>query len=433
MSKKNNANVTGSTPATTPAEATPVAAPTPAPAVSTPSAWDAYISPFAQAIGKSPAEVTAALNPLVGEGNDEAIALLQNAEDTSDADIKNVLGRLGVPTAKLGRAIRGLRAAAPATVTESAPAMSNVLNSILPAVPDEGSFTEMLRTGGTLKVDQLAVISGIRVTLAEAKGIFGLPKILASRMESHAEELEGEINPKVFDFLDMLAARDYAEVLRVIKVSSRFVTEARKNAFFKKSPAVLSALQRFHEQLQAFAASVNQGGNMMMTPAALIQAMQAMASGNRASMAFMNTTPNTTPLRAAAEAVNNKINQAFAGFGVPVARALAYEAGKIKTLLMDPTLPALLGEPNREQMLKSLGMNVSSDYPLLENNVVQYALGVIQFPEVPSGDQEIMFLSALFNLGNAIQWNLLKDNPKGASNEEPTEDHRYPGRRDSRL
>jgi hypothetical protein len=117
--------------------------------------------------------------------------------------------------------------------------------------------------------------------------------------------------------------------------------------------------------------------------------------------------PETAGLRDEAEAVIDKINKVFAGVGIPVARALAYDATRIKGILEDPTLPAAMGVTSREQMLRALGVEVGSDYVRLERNVTRYALAIMELPKVSSGNEEYGYLGAMLQLGAQIPWDKL--------------------------
>jgi hypothetical protein len=117
--------------------------------------------------------------------------------------------------------------------------------------------------------------------------------------------------------------------------------------------------------------------------------------------------PPTDGLRDAAESVIQQINKIFAGLGIPVARALAFDAQRIKEILETPTLPAQIGAPNREQMLKLLGVAVPSDYVRLERNVTRYALAVLEIERLTAGQEELQFLTALMMLGSQIPWDRL--------------------------
>jgi hypothetical protein len=112
-------------------------------------------------------------------------------------------------------------------------------------------------------------------------------------------------------------------------------------------------------------------------------------------------------LRKAAEGVIDRINRVFAGTGIVTARALAYDANRVKEVLKTETLPAQLGAANREQMLKKLGVNVSSDHVVLEQTATRFALGVMNYPKIDAGDREYAYLTALYQLGVSIDWELL--------------------------
>ena len=123
--------------------------------------------------------------------------------------------------------------------------------------------------------------------------------------------------------------------------------------------------------------------------------------------AGMMAPPDTSFLRDAAEKTIVVINRIFAGPGIPVARALAYEAQKIKEVLENSKLPALVGAANKEQMLKTLGTNVTSDYVRLERNLVQYIVSIMEYPKIEAGQAEILYLTAMLQLGLSIDWTRL--------------------------
>ena len=53
--------------------------------------------------------------------------------------------------------------------------------------------------------------------------------------------------------------------------------------------------------------------------------------------------PDTGVLRDHASAVADAVNKVFAGTGVQIAAALAYDANRIKETLSNPRLPTLIG------------------------------------------------------------------------------------------
>ena len=106
--------------------------------------------------------------------------------------------------------------------------------------------------------------------------------------------------------------------------------------------------------------------------------MMALMGGNAGALPpGLMQAPDTAVLRDAADAVKDSVNKVFAGTGVQIASALAYEAAEIKKSLEDPRLPAMIGVAYREQMLKKLGVAVPATYPRLETNLTKYILGVM--------------------------------------------------------
>ena len=120
------------------------------------------------------------------------------------------------------------------------------------------------------------------------------------------------------------------------------------------------------------------------------------------------TVPDTEPLRIAADEVVDKINRAYAGVGVPAARALAYEATQVKELLAKPEVMGLVGATSRELMLKELGIDVSANFVSMEHSVVKYVLAVSNLSAQPKGSREEQaYLQSLYQLGAAIPWEKL--------------------------
>ncbi len=384
-----------------------------------PSPWTDYITPFATAIGKSEEEVTTALKPLVGEPGEQAIDLLKNEEFTPFEEIKSKFD--SVPVAVLKMAVQKHLRVAPEPVAASAvaPVPTATLDA-LPPVPADDAWLTMLRTGGELKVSTTHVISAVRAALASRSNLYDLPNELVERMESHAEALEEPVGEDFFALRKLITQRSYAEIFAALKVDGQFVTQRRKGAFLTRLDEHLwPALLSFQDQLKAWTESWQQ---TMGNPAAMMGAFAAMAGGGAMPPGMM-TPPPTDSLRDAAEAVNDRVNKVFAGIGIPVSMALAYDAQRIKEVLENPSLPMQIGAVNREQMLKMLGVDVSSDYVRLERNVTRYALSIFEFPKVTSGQEELAYLTSLLMLGSQIPWDKLSGSSRSS--------HRRGTRRDN--
>jgi len=147
--------------------------------------------------------------------------------------------------------------------------------------------------------------------------------------------------------------------------------------------------------------------NTTNNPLVMFQQLSTMISGGAtgASPAMIQP-PDTSVLRDAAESLIATMNRIFAGYGIPIARALAYEAQRIKTIMDNDKLPAMIGAANRELMLKMLDSDITSDYVRLERNLVQFVVSIMEYPKIEA-QTELLYLSEMLKLGSAIDFNKL--------------------------
>ncbi len=369
-----------------------------------PSAWVAYISPFAKIIGKSEEEAAILLKPIVGEPGDQAIIFLKDASLSPDADIKALL--TGLPVAVANMAIKQLREVAAAA--SAGPAVVWGASDNLPTVPSDESWLSALRAGGVLKVEQSTVISAVRAALAHRAGLYDIPEMLAKRMETFADENAEAVPPEYFKLRKQLTRRSYAEIFEAIDgLDGNFVTDARKNTLFARIDTSLwPAIISFYSQLKAWVEAWQQGA---VNPTLLLNAFASMASGGvgGAMPPGMMQPPDTGVLRDGAEAFADSINKVFAGTGVQIASALAYDATRIRESLENPQLPTLVGAANRDQMLRMLGVEVSATYPRMETNLTKFVLGVMMIKNLAAGNEELQFFGSLYMLGSQIPWDQL--------------------------
>lgn len=362
--------------------------------------WTIYITPFANALGIEVPEATEKLRPLVGEPGEQAIALLKDRAMSPDSDIRAAIG--DVPSAVANHAVSLLREDLHAD-TATATALGNI--AVLPEVPSDESWLSSLRAGGQLKVDQPTVISAVRAALAHRAGLYDIPDLLVRRMEQFADETQEPVGEAFFALRDQVTQRRYAEIFTAIPgLTGNFVTDARRNQLLGRIddhlwPAIVS----FHSQLKGWTDAWQQGA---ANPAVLIM-MIAGRGGDAMMPPGVMAPPDTGSLRDSGEMVNDEINRVFAGTGVPIARALAYDANRIKETLEDPELPQMVGAPNREQMLRMLGVDVPATYPRLETNMTKYVLSIMQISQVAAGNEELQFFTALYMLGSQIPWDQL--------------------------
>lgn len=312
----------------------------------------------------------------------------------------------GLKPIEATKLIRGVTTVAPVTSTSApVPTLANTsdFSGILPTIPDDGSWLEMLKTGGVLKVDQSTVIAAVRAALADRVKLFDLPEEIAKKMEAYAEENDDPVDSTFFKLRQQLTRRSYAEIFSAIEgLDGTFVSPKKKsNLLGRINSEVWPAIAASFHQLKAWQAAWMQG---VANPSILLAGF---LTGGSALPPGMVSTPDTGALHDSGDDINNAINKAFAGTGTIVASALAYDAVQIRRTLEDPRLPALLGAPNRDQMLKRLGVTVSANYARLETNLVKYILGFIQAKDVAAGDEELRYFSALYMLGSQIDWSAL--------------------------
>jgi hypothetical protein len=345
-----------------------------------------------QALGLSD-EVIAAVREKLGAETEADLAGI------TEADLVSV----GVKPLK-ARSIAAALKPAPVVVepvtTGAVTALS--FDSVLPAVPTDASWLEALRTGGVLKVDQSSAISAIRAALAYKAGLFEIPDGLVRLMENFADSNDEQVDPVFFKLRKQITRRSYGEIFEAIDgLDGNYVTDARKKQLFSRVdqhlwPAIIS----FNDQLKSWYETWSQGS---ANPGVLLNAIAGAMGGASLPMPPMQP-PDTGILRDHADAVNDALNRVFAGTGVQIAAALAYEASKIKEALEDSRLPALTGAANRDQMLKMLKVAVSATYPRLETNLTRFVLAVMRAKDQAAGNEELQYFGALFMLGAQIPW-----------------------------
>jgi len=275
---------------------------------------------------------------------------------------------------------------------------------LLPPVPEDSSFLESLKVGGILKVEVVDVVSAMKAAIAANVGLFSVPEKIQKVMEEFAEKQEEPVGKNYFDLQKLITSRSYGEVLSALGVPGSFMSEARKKAFLSKLNVELwTSIHNFQQRLIDWVSVWN---NSMNNPAVILSFINGATAGGVMPPSMIQV-PDTAVIRDEAEAVINRINRVFAGVGIPVARALAYEATRIKNVLEEPTLPAAIGATSKDQMLKMLSISVGSDYVRMEYNITRYVLGLMNLSKVAAGNEELSYLTALYNLGMAIAWDKL--------------------------
>lgn len=314
-------------------------------------------------------------------------------------------GMKALPARNLVAKLRKAAAEAAAPAASAVSTMS--FEGVLPAVPDDTSWLAALRAGGVLKVDQSTVISAVRAGLAHRVGLFEVPDLLVAEMERFSDANEEQVDPEFFKLRKMLTRKSYGDIFEAIEgLEGSYVTEGRKKELFSRLDGKLwPAIISFNGALKAWQEAWMQGA---ANPAIMMSAIfAASGTGGGAMPPGMMQPPDTGVLRDNAAAVADAVNRVFAGTGVQIAAALAYEASRIKETLTNPRLPALIGAANRDQMLRQLGVAVSATYPRLEMNLTKFVLAVLQAQDQPAGNEELQYFGAMYMLGSQIPWEQL--------------------------
>jgi hypothetical protein len=340
---------------------------------------------------------------------EEAIATIKNLGVTTLGDLAELEASDFVAAGlKLVQAKKLVKTFVPEPVAMPVAELPNFaaasFDGILPTVPDDGSWLEALKAGGVLKVDQSSVISAVRAALAYRVGLYELPEKIAKAMEDFASKNDDPVDASVyFSLKKQLTRRNYSEIFAAIDgMDGSYVTpKLRKDFFDRMSANFLPAITSFYLGLKTWYETWAQGAANPMLLAAVL------SGGGAALPPGIMQAPDTGMLRDQGDAVADAINKAFAGIGIQISAALAYDAIQIKKTLTDTRLPALIGAANRDQMLRQLGAAVSPTYPRLETNLTKFVLATIQAKDQPSGEEELRYFGSLYMLGGQIDWNCI--------------------------
>lgn len=335
--------------------------------------------------------------------NDLGATAVEDLINLTEADLVSV----GMKTLHARRLLMSLAPPKPTASLEAPTVGTMSFGDVLPSVPTDSSWLEALRTGGVLKVDQSTVISAIRAALAHRAGLFSIPDGLVKMMEEFADKNDDQVDPEFFKMRRQLTKRTYGEIFEAIEgLDGTYVTEARKKRLFERIDEYLwPSISSFYGQLRSWQEAWMQGS---ANPAIMMNAIMMMSSGGHSTMPpGMMQPPDTGVLRDHADAVADAVNKVFAGTGVQIAAAMAFDASRIKETLENPRLPSMIGAANRDQMLRQLGAAVSATYPRLETNLTQFVLSVMRVKDQAAGNEELQYFGALFMLGSQIPWDQL--------------------------
>jgi hypothetical protein len=284
-------------------------------------------------------------------------------------------------------------------------AMQAASEPLLPEVPDDESFLEVLKTAGVQLPGDVDVIAGIKACLADDAGLFDLPATLLALIERTAESLNEPVDgQKIVELHELVNKRNYADILAVVNCqgAASFVNKTRRKNLLSKVRGILfPALVEFHESMESFRESIRDG---LGTDVALGM-MTGMMTPEMQSIAM--SPPDIEDLKNAAESLVVKVNQTFAGWGQASSRVLANDAMSIKKALDHDDLPVYTGFQNREQMMAGLGIDVTANDVNQERNLAQYTLAVLHLNRGVDADKEMRLITALALMDNKIKWERL--------------------------
>ncbi len=335
----------------------------------------------------------------LGIGSIDDLVLL-----TEDMLVSSAVGMKAIPAKRL---VLSLKGAEPSPNGKAAPAAAPMLSlmSILPQVPDDLNLLAALKIGGVLKVGETEVLSAVKAGLYDATQLNNVPKLLMTAMMKFAREQGEQVSTQYRALKRATTRRSYAEVFAALEGADGVTSvpkEERDYLMEQVLNKMFPALESFQFRLNQFVVDYRATG---LDPMLLMGVLTGGASNPLLGI----TPPNVTPLIAASETVIDTINKCFAGEGCLAARALAFDAIETVKVLKEPGLPASIGAASYDHMLQQLGVNISSDFELLEKTVPQYALCVMQLKKrVTTGTpEELAFIAGMNQVGNQIPWELL--------------------------
>jgi len=377
--------------------------------------WAGFVGTLGITDTQKVEELANALFPLLGDIDDNSVAMLQNPEDTPDAEIKSAIASFRIPTALVNKAIRGVRKV---EVKEPAPPIVPSAATIVPAaptlppVPRGLTLLRALKTGGLLHFKPETLVGAMGSLLVDSLGLSDIEERLRDAIEKRYDITLKRPVPPIYLQIDALAkSREYAEMLEVLRVElgvadrRRYISASQREKLHASIAPIFRELKAIQDTLQGYFDKMGGGG---ASQALMQQAMQNFVLGlppNPALAALIKPQPPTAVV-AAVEGMIERANKMLAGTRSITAAALLPEAASWSALLENEDLYAAMGVEDKEQMLTELGISADADLILAEENVAAFMLAVFEIPKTPPANLP-MYIASLAMVGIDIPWDRL--------------------------
>jgi len=354
-----------------------------------------FLTPLGNDIKKTPKEITAGLVKVgaISAANERAIKAVKS--DKYVTDEMWVAALPDVPRGELlmsvEEKIRCNAVVNPAVVLAPITADANVLDQL--AVP------------GALKkgTSEAEVVCAVASAIADKSALFSAIDVLLAESDKYFAGLHEQVPPEYWNIDNLRLQHKNAEVLATLGVENQagrkimYVSERDRQDFLGRMSKLWTQLISFqgkvHDWVEAKRKAENQVG------------FAAFTRGRAAPVVY----PSSDVLRNAAEAVAEIINQVLLGKGMRSAMVMLQRAEEINKVLADPSVPALVGAKDTEDMLKNkLQISLTNEDKQNQKNVCLYVFNVMCLaPFNPGTEEEATQIEALNQLGSEIDWGIV--------------------------
>ncbi len=295
-------------------------------------------------------------------------------------------------------------------------------NIMLLSAPGDDDLLRALKLGGRPEFEPENIAAVIRAAVAQRGGLFALPNTLVKAIRDEARAQRKPNPPILIQVRRELNRRSdvaaiFADLLPEEQSATAYVTADDKKECLAALDSMWPAFIGYQKRLRAFRAEAFQtmmtGG--LMANMAGGNAMMAMQGLDPAIL--MGATLATDTYVDDSEGMIEALNGVFMDQGLYASRVLGAESARLLKILKMPGLVTAVGATNFDDMLRKLGIGVTSDVVRAQNNLVAWAVNVIDLPNKDSASLPGVLLS-LCNLGEQIPWDRLSGGAAHLSRDE---------------